>query len=618
MNALAGLPGHSRVDTQVLQVTDLRVELPGQVDVLSGVSFSVAAGEILGLVGESGSGKTTLATALLAHARSGARIVQGRVEVAGQPLLELQGEDLRHARGSLIGYVAQDPATALNPALRIGALLRETLAAHQAGNTRNSKPDANPRRSWLASEKCTPQRIAETLHDVGLPTDRDFLRRFPHQLSGGQQQRVMLALAFVLRPRLIVLDEPTTALDVTTQAHILATLRRLCKSQGVAAVYVSHDLAVIKDLVDRVLVMYAGRIVESASREALFSRPAHPYTRGLLAAIPDVAQRRELRAIGGHAPAPGQRPHGCGFAPRCTRRSVACSATEPALQELAPGQQVACLEPHRQALQLIPAAPSRQVDEVVERPALLEVIDLNVAYDRQVLFDVSLRVAPGQCLALVGESGSGKTSLARAVAGLGENAEGQLRYAGQPLSLSARQREAGLRHQIQYIFQNPYRALNPRQTVLQTLSGPLEHFFGIKGAEARRRVEAVLQRVSLPASVADAYPHSLSGGERQRVAIARALICEPRLLICDEITSALDVSVQASILALLRQLQDEGLTLLFVTHDLGVVRAIADQVLVLKQGRVVEQGAVDGVLDQPQAGYTRTLLEHSPTLVGVV
>lgn len=597
MNALAGLPGHSRVDTQVLQVTDLRVELPGRVDVLSGVSFSVAAGEILGLVGESGSGKTTLATALLAHARSGARIVQGRVEVAGQPLLELQGEDLRHARGSLIGYVAQDPATALNPALRIGALLRETLAAHQVGSG-------------------SYHRIEETLRDVGLPDDREFLRRFPHQLSGGQQQRVMLALAFVLRPRLIVLDEPTTALDVTTQAHILATLRRLCKSQGVAAVYVSHDLAVIKDLVDRVLVMYAGRIVESASREALFSHPAHPYTRGLLAAIPDVAQRRELRAISGHAPAPGQRPQGCGFAPRCSRRRPDCSAAEPALHERAPGQQVACLDPHRQPLQLIPVAQSRQVDEVVERPALLEVIGLNVAYDRQVLFDVSLRVEPGQCLALVGESGSGKTSLARAVAGLGENAEGQLRYAGQPLSLAARQREAGLRHQIQYIFQNPYRALNPRQTVLQTLSGPLEHFFGIKGAEARQRVEAVLQRVSLPASVADAYPHGLSGGERQRVAIARALICEPRLLICDEITSALDVSVQASILALLRQLQDEGLTLLFVTHDLGVVRAIADQVLVLKQGRVVEQGAVDGVLDQPQAGYTRTLLEHSPTLVG--
>ncbi|KAF1033522.1 MAG: putative ABC transporter ATP-binding protein [Pseudomonas sp.] len=581
----------------LLQVNDLRVELPGQVDVLSGVSFSLAAGEILGLVGESGSGKTTLATALLAHARRGARIVGGQVVIAGEALLSLKGEALRRARGSLIGYVAQDPATALNPALRIGTLLRETLAVHQL------------RGGQAAAE----QRIHETLRDVGLPQDREFLRRFPHQLSGGQQQRVMLALAFVLRPRLIVLDEPTTALDVTTQAHILDTLRRLCKSQGVAAVYVSHDLAVIKDLVDRVMVMYAGRIVETATRDAVFSRPSHPYTRGLLAAIPDVAGRRELQAIAGHAPAPGQRPQGCGFGPRCARYQPACAQAQPLLQPLASGHEVACLTPYEQpleriALATLPAADARN------DAALLEVNGLNVAYDRQVLFDVSLQVRAGECLALVGESGSGKTSLARAVAGLGESAEGELRYAGQPLPLHARQREAGLRHPIQYIFQNPYRALNPRQTVYQTLSAPLQHFFGVKGAAARERVAAVLERVSLSASVAGLYPNSLSGGERQRVAIARALLCEPRLLICDEITSALDVSVQASILALLRQLQQDGLTLLFVTHDLGVVRAIADRVLVLKSGRVVEQGAVDSVLDRPQAGYTRTLLAHSPSL----
>ncbi|MCU1761114.1 ABC transporter ATP-binding protein [Pseudomonas sp. 14P_8.1_Bac3] len=598
MNAIAGIESRHSVSTAaVLQVRDLRVELAGQIDVLSGVSFSLEAGEIVGLVGESGSGKTTLATALLAHARRGARIVGGQVEVSGHSLLALQGEALRRARGSLIGYVAQDPATALNPALRIGSLLRETLAAHQVELDRAAQQ----------------QRIVDTLRDVGLPDDPAFQRRFPHQLSGGQQQRVMLALAFVLRPQLIVLDEPTTALDVTTQAHILATLRRLCKSLGVAAVYVSHDLAVIKDLVDRVMVMYAGRIVEVAEREALFHQPAHPYTRGLLAAIPDVAQRRDLQAIAGHAPALGQRPHGCAFAPRCSRRAAECSQAEPVLQDLSAAQRVACLDPHRQALQLIAQAPPR-VGDVMERAPLLEIKDLNVAYDRQVLFDVSLRVGAGECLALVGESGSGKTSLARAIAGLGENAEGDLQYAGAPLSLSARQRNGGQRHQIQYIFQNPYRALNPRQTVYQTLSAPLEHFFGIKGEVARQRVESVLQRVSLPASVAELYPHSLSGGERQRVAIARALVCEPKLLICDEITSALDVSVQASILALLRQLQLEGLTLLFVTHDLGVVRAVADRVLVLKLGRVVEQGAVDAVLDQPQAAYTRTLLENSPTL----
>ncbi|MDD2102387.1 ABC transporter ATP-binding protein [Pseudomonas putida] len=599
MNAIAGIESRPPVvTTQVLQVRDLRVELPGQIDVLSGVTFNLERGEIIGLVGESGSGKTTLATALLAHARRGARIVGGQVEVSGQSLLTLAGEDLRRARGSLIGYVAQDPATALNPALRIGSLLRETLGVHQVELDRAAQQ----------------QRIVETLRDVGLPDDAQFLRRFPHQLSGGQQQRVMLALAFVLRPALIVLDEPTTALDVTTQAHILATLRRLCKSLGVAAVYVSHDLAVIKDLVDRVMVMYAGRIVEVAQRDVLFHQPAHPYTRGLLAAIPDVSQRRDLLAIAGHAPAPGQRPQGCAFAPRCSRRVAACSVLEPSLQELSLRQRVACLAPHLQAMQRVAPASVAPIAEAVECPPLLEVKDLNLAYDRQVLFDVSLRVATGECLALVGESGSGKTSLARTVAGLGENAEGELRYAGESLSLSARQRSGSLRHQIQYIFQNPYRALNPRQTVFQTLSAPLEHFFGIKGASARQKVHAVLKRVSLPSSVADQYPHSLSGGERQRVAIARALVCEPKLLICDEITSALDVSVQASILALLRQLQREGLTLLFVTHDLGVVRAIADRVLVLKLGRVVEQGRVDQVLDQPQATYTRTLLENSPTL----
>ncbi|PYC16669.1 dipeptide ABC transporter ATP-binding protein [Pseudomonas mosselii] len=581
----------------VLRVDDLRVELAGQVDVLAGVSFGLAAGEIVGLVGESGSGKTTLATALLRHARRGARIVSGRVEVAGQSLLELAGEALRQARGGLVGYVAQDPATALNPALRIGRLLRETLLAHQPRT-----PAEDLRR-----------RIAQTLLDVGLPDNDAFLKRFPHQLSGGQQQRVMLALAFVLRPRLIVLDEPTTALDVTTQAHVLATLKRLCRSQGVAALYVTHDLAVVRDLVDRVLVMYAGRLVEVAGREALFTRPAHPYTRALLAAIPDVARRQPLQAIAGHAPAPGQRPHGCAFAPRCPLRRAECVVIEPGLVRLEGGQQVACLLPHQVPLDVSDQMPVAAL-AAPSGPVLLEVQALDVAYDRQVLFDVSLRVGAGECLALVGESGSGKTSLARAIAGLGENVHGQLRYAGQALAVAARQRDGEVRRQIQYVFQNPYRALNPRHTVLQTLATPLAHFFGVRGAEARRRVEAALARVALPASVAELYPHSLSGGERQRVAIARALVCEPRLLVCDEITSALDVSVQASILELLSQLRAEGLAVLFVTHDLGVVRAIADRVLVLRQGRVVEQGTVEGVLDRPREAYTQALLAHSPSV----
>ncbi|MFJ4374632.1 dipeptide ABC transporter ATP-binding protein [Pseudomonas japonica] len=592
MNAFV-LSTPAQAGIAALQVERLRVELDSGADVIEHIDFSLAPGEILGLVGESGSGKTTLATALLAHARRGARISGGQVRVAGTDLLALDGEALRRARGGLIGYVAQDPALALNPAIRIGKLLLETLQAHEPGLDRQARE----------------LRLQQTLVDVGLPGEREFLRRFAHQLSGGQQQRVMLALAFVLRPKLIVLDEPTTALDVGTRAHILQTVRRLCKEQGVAAVYVSHDLGVIKDLVDRVMVMYAGRIVEVASRARLFDRPAHPYTLGLLAAIPEVGRQRVLRAIAGHAPAPGQRPSGCSFAPRCSRRTAACATAEPALQVLEGTQQVACVHPQLTALPAAEAVPLRVLPSA--REPLLELRELNLSYDRQVLFDLSLQVHRGECLAVVGESGSGKTSLARTLAGLGDGGIGQLRFAGQPLSLLARKRAAATRHRIQYIFQNPYRALNPRQSVFQCLQAPLEHFFGLKGAACRERIEAALTRVALPVETAGKYPHQLSGGERQRVAIARALVCEPEVLICDEVTSALDVSVQAAILALLRELQEEGMTLVFVTHDLGVVRAIADRIVVVKDGRIIEEGGSAEVLDRPSSEYVKGLVAQA-------
>lgn len=585
----------------VLDVAGLRVELSPEIDVIDHIFFRLSPGEILGLVGESGSGKTTLATALLGHARKGARIAAGKILVAGQSILELDAQALRQARGTLVSYVPQDPATSLNPALRLATLLKETLQVHEPNL------DKQQQQQWLQ----------DVLRDVGLPDDDAFLKRFPHQLSGGQQQRVLLALAFLLRPRLIVLDEPTTALDVATQAHILDTLRHLCKRHGVAAVYVSHDLAVIKNLVDRVVVMYAGRLVEQSSRDKLFSSPAHPYSKGLLDAIPDVAQRRAINPIPGYAPAPGQRQAGCAFAPRCPSRIDACLSQVPALKSFAAEHQVACFNPLSigavgQSTEKVLSAQPNDADA----KTLLQVRNLNVSYDRQVLFDLNLDIKQGECLALVGESGSGKTTFARVLAGLGENISGEIDYDGHPLLFNSRQRPAAVRHQIQYVFQNPYRALNPRHTVGQSLATPLQHFFGIKGKACRERIAEILQRVSLRDSVAAQYPHSLSGGERQRVAIARALICEPRLLICDEVTSALDVSVQASILALLQDLQQqEGLTLLFVTHDLGVVRAIADRVAVLRYGRIEEQGDAGQVLDSPQADYTRSLIEHSPSLV---
>ncbi|TDU31712.1 peptide/nickel transport system ATP-binding protein [Panacagrimonas perspica] len=598
---MSALPSRDPVTAKaVLRVEGLRVELRDGSDVVSDIHFSVAAGEVVGLVGESGSGKTTIASALLAHARAGARIVGGSVWIDGTDLLALPAAELARWRGRRVSYVPQDPAMALSPVLRIGTQLHETLVVHEPALVRAARAD----------------RIAQTLRDVGLPSDDAFLRRFPHELSGGQQQRVLLALAFMLRPTLIVLDEPTTALDVTTQAKILETISALCRSHGVAAVYVSHDLAVVRHLADRVIVLYAGRIVEAASRDALFDAPAHPYSEGLLGAIPDVALRTSLRPIPGLAPAPQARPQGCAFAPRCRQRSTTCTERAPALSPSGDGQQVACWHPltRRGAGRAVAAAVPTPVRDAV--PALLEVDGIDAAYGpRQVLFGVSFSLQAGECLALVGESGSGKTTLARALAGLGDHAQGQVRYEGQDLPLNARERDAALRRQIQYVFQNPYRALNPRKTVGRIIGDAVHHFFDVDRAEGLRRAVLALQRVALPPETLALYPGDLSGGERQRVAIARALICEPRVLICDEVTSALDVSVQATVLELLGQLQREGLAILFVTHNLGVVRAVADRIVVLREGRIVEAGAADAVLDRPANLYTRTLVHDSPSLL---
>ena len=586
------------LDPPLLDVGNLTVALQDGAAIVSEIDFQIAPGEILGLVGESGSGKTTIANALLGHARRGTRVTGGRVWIEGQDLLALSAPALRAARGTLVAHVAQDPATALNPMLRIGALLDETIAIHEPALARSARR----------------ARVEAVVRGVGLAGGGELLRRFPHQLSGGQQQRVLLALAFVLKPRLIVLDEATTALDVTTQAQVLAVIRSLCRDQGIAALYVSHDLAVVRGLVDRVIVLYAGRIAEAARRDALFERPAHPYARGLLAAIPDVGARHLLKPIAGHAPAPADRPAGCAFAPRCAARSERCTIETPRLLGLGGDRLVACHHPQTTPIALRPAANLRDAAPA-EQPALLTVRGAEAHYgSRQTLFDVALTLPRGRCTALVGESGSGKTTLARAIVGLGEALAGQMTYAGQTWNLAQAARSPDLRRRIQYVFQNPYRALNPRHTVGRILRTAIRHFFGVSRFEAGVRARAVLERVALPADMLERRPHDLSGGERQRVAIARALVCEPELLICDEITSALDVSVQAAILVLLQQLQADGLTILFVTHDLAVVRAIADGVVVLRGGRIVEDGDVDTVLDRPGNPYTARLLSDSPRL----
>jgi len=583
----------------VLEVEGLRVEVEGRgVDIVDGISFRIAAGEILGLVGESGSGKSTVGLALLGHTRRGARIAGGQVRVAGREILSLAPAQLRALRGGTVSYVPQDPASALNPALRIRMQLEETLIAHGYSAAREG-------------------RLREMLAEVLLPHDDAFLRRYPHQLSGGQQQRVGLAMAFACRPRVIVLDEPTTGLDVTTQAHVLGTVRDLCTAHGVAALYVSHDLAVVAALANRVAVMYAGRIVEIGPERVLFQSSAHPYTRRLVEAIPEVSGRHALEGIAGTAPRPGQRPAGCFFAPRCDYAVEQCTAAFPPVSHAASNHEVRC---YRYEDVLAAAARERR-----PAPALPEVDAANVLISvrgvdafhgpKQVLFGIDLVVNPRQCVALVGESGSGKTTLARCVAGLHRNFTGEIGLHGKRLAPGARARDRETRRELQYVFQSPYSSLNPRKTIGQIIGQPLRLFFDLDHGQTQDRIAATLERVRLSPSVIPRYPHELSGGERQRVAIARALAAEPTVLVCDEVTSALDVSVQAAIIDLIAELQREmQLGLLFVTHNLALIRTIADEVAVMSGGTIVEAGKVDAVLDAPQHSYTQSLLADTPSM----
>lgn len=584
-----------------VRVDDLQIVLSSSGrDIADEISFSIAKGEVLGLVGESGSGKTTVGTALLAFSRKGAEIAGGTVRVDGADILHVNDKALRGLRGKVVAYVPQDPATALNPSLQIGLQLRELLDEHEPMLDRAGRL----------------RRILEVLEDVNLPATEEFIRRLPHQLSGGQQQRVCLAMAFLLRPTLIVLDEPTTGLDVTTQAHVLRTVRRLCKTHNVAALYVTHDLAVVANLADRVLVLYAGRIAEIGPTKEVFLRSGHPYTRKLIEAIPEVTQPRTLASIPGHAPSPGQRGTGCFFAPRCEHAIAKCTEVEPTLEQVSADHISRCHRANAVVGQPTTAAAVPQVHAGTTLSPVLQVKDLNASYGHvQVLHDISFELASKECLALVGGSGSGKSTMARSIIGLMANRTGDIHLNGKPLAKDARSRTLEHRRELQYVFQNPYSSLNPRKTIRQSLELPLHQFFKIDATESEKRAIAALERVNLPARALDQYPDQMSGGERQRVAIARALVCHPKVLVCDEVTSALDVSVQAAIVNLLRQLQDEEeLSLLFITHNLGLVRSIADRVIVMKQGSIVEAGRTDAVLVEPSAEYTRQLLADTPQL----
>ncbi len=595
----------SLVADHAVEVAGLRIRLAnGGPRVVDDVSFTVAAGELLGLVGESGSGKTTVALALLGHVRRGLEFEAGQVRLARTDMLSASPKALRRLRGAEVAFVPQDPASALNPGLKIHTQLTEGMRAH---------PDALAAKQLGAPDA----RLAEILDEVGLGDMPRLLQAYPHELSGGQQQRVALAMAFALRPRLIVLDEPTTGLDVSIQQRVLATVRQLCQSHSVAAVYVSHDLAVVANLADSLMVLYAGRTMEYGQTAGIFGTPAHPYTQRLLRAIPSPERAAVLEAIPGEPPSPEHRGPGCLFAARCPLVEPACREAPIQAVELPGRHLVRC---RRVSAATGAAAPPAAPVNTTGSPGggLLTVTDLSARYGpTEVLSEVSLAVPANECVAVVGESGSGKTTLARCVVGMHGSWSGEVRLGEAVLARTAGRRPQAALQAVQYIFQNPYTALNPRATIATILDQPLRQCHpDMAGSERDDRIVSVLGDVALGSRFWSRYPDQLSGGERQRVAIARALVVSPQVLVCDEITSALDVSVQATIVELLRRLQAEhGLSLLFITHNLALVRSIAQSVLVLSRGRVVESGPVEQVFERPGHPYTIRLMDDVPKLL---
>jgi peptide/nickel transport system ATP-binding protein len=602
-------------DVQVLLDADA-----GLVRALDGLSLTLQRGETYALVGESGCGKSMTALALMRLLPENGGIGRGRVMLDGETnLLALPEHEMRQIRGGRVGIIFQEPATSLNPVMRVGDQIVESIETHTA----------------LRGEAARAKAI-EWLQRVGIPEPARRIDSYPFEMSGGQKQRVMIAMTLAAEPDYLIADEPTTALDVTIQKQVLDLLRDLQRERQVGLLLITHDLAVVASMAQRVALMYAGQIVEEASALEFFKTPQHPYARLLLQALPDADRRGEaLVAIGGTVPALWQHFDGCRFAPRCDRAQAQCHGQVPELA--GQGHRVRCWFPLL-AESLHPVARHDSAvssDKPLGQSPVLSVKNLSVQFRsgggwwRKVhvvtaVDAVNFDLHAGQTLALVGESGCGKTTTGRAIVQLLRN-QAQIAVQGQALwqpgtgpvqDLFALQGDAmrQARRAVQMVFQDPFASLNPRMRVADILEeGLLTLRPEWTAAQRAERVAGLMDRVGLRADALSRHPHEFSGGQRQRLAIARALAVEPTVLVCDEPTSALDVSVQAQILNLLRELQEQlGLALLFITHNMGVVSYLADQVAVMKAGRIVEQGPASQVLGKPAHAYTRTLLAAVP------
>lgn len=596
---------------EVLRVENLTVRIGSRnpLEAVTDVSFTLTKGECFALVGESGCGKSLTALSLMRLLPEGVHAQSGKVILSGTDLMALTEGEMQSVRGAKIAMIFQEPATSLNPVMTVGDQIVEAVRLHEA-----------------ADRKTARARALEWLRRVGLDEPERRLSAFPHELSGGQKQRVMIAMALACEPDVLVADEPTTALDVTRQAQILDLLKELGKEKGVTILLITHDLALVRRYADRVALMYAGNIVESAPVKDFFERPLHPYAQLLLSAVPSADKSgRTLTGIAGAVPDLSAMPAGCRFAPRCPLAEASCGKTAPMLKKVALERLVRC--PKARVLEL---SSGRALEfSSSSEETVLKLTDVSVTYEaggglfsRKKAFEavrgVRLELKAGRTLALVGESGSGKTTLAKAALGLLTDARvtGGVEIAGSP-AFDARGRfKHPLRAAAQIVFQDPFASLDPRMSVGELVAEGILAVRPETGKdEAKREVARLLERVGLPSGAFSRLAHEFSGGQRQRIAIARALAVRPRLVVCDEPTSALDVSVQAQILNLLRRIQaEEGVSYLFITHNFAVVEFMAHEAAVMRKGQVVEQGKAAQILTHPQHPYTRELLSAVPRL----
>jgi peptide/nickel transport system ATP-binding protein len=622
LQLLEGAAAPAPASAPLLEVQDLHVQFEtsrGVVHAVDGISYNVNRGEVVALVGESGCGKSVSALAVMRLlAKPNGRVTKGRVLFQGRDLLKLSDDAMREVRGRDISMIFQEPMTSLNPVMTIGQQIMEPLFIHLKMTEAEAKA-----------------RALELMQLVGITDGERRLAQYPHQLSGGMRQRVMIAIGLACNPKLIIADEPTTALDVTIQAQILELMKDLSRRLDIALIIITHNLGVVARYADRVNVMYAARIVEQGTADEVFLQSMHPYTIGLMRSVPrlDLPRGTRLETIEGLPPDLRAPPEECRFAMRCPFAIDACEQ-DVRLREIAPAHSAACIRAEEIAAGTLVSGVARgrnaayATTQVSDKPILV-VEHLSKFFEVpargsgvlssktvtvKAVDDVSFSIAPGETLGLVGESGCGKTTVGRTVLRLEIPTKGTIRFAGTDITHHSAKKMREVRRGIQVIFQDPYSSLNPRMTVGQIIGEPLRVYKLVKGRKDEQdRVIALLKQVGLYSYMADRYPHQLSGGQRQRVGIARALALEPKFIVCDEPVSALDVSIQGQIINLLEDLQARlGLSSLFIAHDLAVVRHISDRVAVMYLGRIAEVADRDDLYANPKHPYTKALLDAAP------